>query len=320
MQETRFRAMGTDCHVLVASAFGPLEPDLLTLATMRVELLEKSWSRFLPLSELSQLNAHAGAGPMAVSDHLERLVLRMHEAWVLTEGLFDPTVLTSMTRLGYDADFAEVIARTGRSIADADVLPSPGMSGVRVDTDQHTVTLPAGVGIDPGAIGKGLAADIVADELIEAGATAALVNLGGDIAIRGELDAPWVIGVVDERLPAGDADRTREVMALPEGTDAAGIATSTTLKRRWAQGRRHHVIDPRTGMVAETDLVQVTVMTREAWWAEVLATAALLHSDPYAWLARQDVSALLIDPVRVTRIDTRLPRHGELTTQGATRG
>ena len=162
--ELSFRAMGTDCHVLAYA------PDLLddpsvvdeigSLARTRVELLEQSWSRFRPSSELSRLNDRAGTGPHEVSADLLLLVERMRAAWEATAGLFDPTVLTSMRALGYDADFATVVARAA-SLDDVRLAAAPGMSGVRIDLGAGTVDLPAGIGLDPGAIGKGLAADII---------------------------------------------------------------------------------------------------------------------------------------------------------------
>lgn len=288
--EAAFRAMGTDVHVLV---HGALAPTLVDLARERIDILESSWSRFRPTSELCFLNACAGRGPVPVSADLLLLVERMQEAWRMTEGRFDPTILTSLTRLGYDVDFATVAART--AVDDIDVLPAPGMAGLVIDAQASTVQLPAGIGIDPGAIGKGLAADLVADELRAAGADGVLVNLGGDIAIRGNADAAWCIGVEDERRAADDPSRMLMTLEFAPERDSIGIATSTTLTRRWAQGRRHHVIDPRTGHVADGDLVQATVTHDQAWQAEVLATAALLQDSASAqqWLDARDIAAVL---------------------------
>lgn len=295
MDQTRFRAMGTDCHVLVEAGDPVVESRLLIAAQQRVELLEQCWSRFRPDSELSTMNARAGRGPQPVSEDYLLLVTRMREAWELSGGLFDPTVLPSMTTLGYDADFATVAARTAIPATDIAVLPAPGMSGVVIDEKAMTVALPAGVGLDPGAIGKGLAADVIAEEFHLAGADGVLVNLGGDVSIAGQLDEPWAIGVDDERLPRDLDDRTLQVLEFPLGTARLGVATSTVLKRRWAQGR-HHVIDPRTGSMAHSDLVQVTVADSSAWQAEVIATTALLqHStDALAWLEASGTPALLL--------------------------
>lgn len=298
---TRFRAMGTDCEVHVTAA-GDAGQDLGALAIERIELLEQSWSRFRPDSELSRLNARAGMGAVPVSDDLLHLVRRMHEAWHDTDGLFDPTVLASMTALGYDTDFAAVQSRPATHWQAVVTAPAPGMSAVVVDLTDSTVALPAGIGIDPGAIGKGLAADIVSEELVSAGAHRVLVNLGGDIAVAGQADddTPWYIGVEDERVSTDSADRIERVLELTG--PRAGVATSTTMKRRWAQGRRHHVIDPRTGQVSTGDLAQVTVVAGSASEAEVLATAALLlpSSLAAAWLADRTADAVLMISDRTT--------------------
>jgi FAD:protein FMN transferase len=299
MEQRIFRAMGTDCHVLVSAP--DAECALVDLAQARVELLEQAWSRFRPTSELTRLNLRAGTGPVEVSGDLLALLTRMQQAWALTDGLFDPTVLSSMTSLGYDADFATVAARTIPA-ADVVVTPAPGMSRVVVDPAASTVQLPLGVGIDPGAIGKGLAADMIVEELRMAGATAVLVSLGGDISVGGRLDEPWLLAIEDH----GISDVPACLIDLPTGTDRAGIATSTTAKRRWASGRRHHVIDPRTGTMAQSDIVQTTVAAESAWRAEVLATTALL--------ADADAAELLPASVwcRIVRTDGSVDMLGSL--------
>ncbi len=307
--EARFRAMGTDCHVLVHSVAEAQE--LADLAIERVELLEQSWSRFRPTSELNRLNAAAGRGPQPVSADLLRLAQSMREAWDVTAGLFDPTVLASMRALGYDADFATVTARTATDLGDVLLAAAPGMSAVLIDEAAATIALPAGVGLDPGAIGKGLAADIVAEELMTAGAQGVLVNLGGDVSLAGERTdgEPWIIGIEDERQSADHPGRLMQALTLPAGR--AGIATSTTLKRRWAQGRRHHVLDPRTGTMSTSTLVQVTVVAPSACTAEWSATAALLQAPDAAasWLREHDRTAFLMTDDHVLRVEKE-PTHG----------
>ena len=302
--------MGTDCHVLVHAPAAAQE--LADLAVERVELLEQSWSRFRPASELSRLNASAGHGPQRVSADLLSLGQSMREAWLGTGGLFDPTVLTSMRALGYDADFATVTARSAAALDDVLLAAAPGMSAVAIDESCSTISLPAGVGLDPGAIGKGLAADIVAEELSGAGAHGVLVNLGGDISLAGEPAAgePWSIGIEDERRSADHPDRVMQTLVV--AGDRAGVATSTTLKRRWAQGRRHHVIDPRTGSMSDSDLLQVTVVAGSACTAEWSATAALLQPADVAlaWLEQQDRTAILLTDERVLRVTSKESTRG----------
>jgi thiamine biosynthesis lipoprotein len=132
--------------------------------------------------------------------------------------------------------------------------------------------LPPGVRFDPGGIGKGLAADMVAEWLVGAGALGALVNLGGDLRAAG--DPPdaggWAISLPDPVRPGRELAR----FALPHGA----VATSSRLRRRWctAAGPAHHLLDPATGRPATGGTVAVSVVADRAWRAEALATALFL--------------------------------------------
>lgn len=271
--ERAFRAMGTDCTIQIYGSDPRIE-DLVDLAQLRVDLLESLWSRFRLDSELNRLNDSAGSAPAGVSAETEGLIRAMCSGWESTEGAFDPTVLAAVRAGGYDRDFAEVLASDFVSAVGA---PAPGMADVRVGGG--AVWLPRGVGVDPGAIGKGLAADMVVDEMMEAGATGVLVDLGGDIAFAGYPgeESHWRISIADERSGAVSTETpVNRLYVVPAGVRNAGIATSTSLTRRWAQGR-HHVIDPNTGSSTSEELVQATVAGGRAWECEVWATAVLVR-------------------------------------------
>ena len=150
--------------------------------------------------------------------------------------------------------------------------------------------------LDSGGIAKGLFADWVAEAL--AGHAAVAVDCGGDIRITG---APRVVRVTS---PFNGSD----LLAF-EVADA-GVATSGTTKRSG------HLIDPFTGMPADTGIVQVTAVAPTALEAEVRAKAALLSADP-AWLAhggvvvRDDGSAEVLSLAAVggDAVDDRAARH-----------
>src|SRR3954470_5699716 len=91
--ELRFRAMGSDAHVIVVG--GPA--GLAEAAKQRVDDLERRWSRFLPDSEVSLLNARAGLATTVSTETVE-LVRRAVEAWRLSGGGFDPTLLGAIIR------------------------------------------------------------------------------------------------------------------------------------------------------------------------------------------------------------------------------
>lgn len=278
-------AMGTVCHLVVAG-----QPDLLDQATHRIHDLERRWSRFLPDSEISRLN-RADGDEVAVSPETFLLVSRSVEAWQLTGGMYDPTVLPSVVGCGYDRSFTDPAA----SAHDPDRPPSPptaapGAGNIALDTSLRTVRLPPTVQVDPGGIGKGLAADIVAEELSAAGARGACVNLGGDLRTIGR-------SPTGSHWPLGLGDPMRPDHVIPLEITGGAVATSTTRTRQWTKhGRRyHHLIDPRTGLPSTSDIHTATVVADRCWWAEVLAKTLLLADMPGAHdiVTRTQTSALL---------------------------
>jgi thiamine biosynthesis lipoprotein len=286
--ERRFRAMGSDVHLVIVGGLDHLLDD----AVRRIEQLEGLWSRFIDTSEVCELNRQAGHD-VEVSAETSMLVERAIEAWRLTGGGFDPTVLGAVVRAGYDVSFDAM----------PDDKPSSSSNLLTGCTDieiiGRTVRLPHGVGFDPGGIGKGLAADLVIGEALGGGAAGACVNLGGDLRVAGDSPkgGPWTIAIEHPGIA--------EPVALV-GLNAGAVATSTTLRRRWSidGSPRHHLIDPATGEPSESDLQLSTVITGEAWIAEVLAKAVLLRGSQRAFdiIDGTDVQALTVDADGVIRI------------------
>lgn len=260
--------MGSSAHVLVT---GPHPARLLELARLRLAELEARWSRFRPDSEISRLNANSGE-PLPVSADTLLLLRRAVLGWRRTGHRFDPTVHAAMVANGYDRDFALVAGRRTGTNGGPAAMPAPGCAGIDIDVRGARVRLPAGVRIDPGGIGKGLAADLVALGLRRAGACGVLVNVGGDLRTAGTPadGESWPVSVSDPFTP----DRELFRVAVSGGA----VASSGTLERRWhsAGAVRHHIVDPRSGSPANTPLVGVTVFAGSSWWAEVLTKSILV--------------------------------------------
>ncbi len=257
--------MGSEADALCIG--GPDNWDLIL--TSRLTDLEQRWSRFLPNSELCQLNMASGS-PVVVSGDTILLVETMVRAWHMTGGLFNPTVLPRLVWTGYEASKHD----------DTQVSPLPeidlgwglDLDQVIIDRPNQSITLPLGMTIDPGAIGKGLAADIATSELCALGAPGALVSIGGDIATSGRApaEAGWSVSIEDP------FDKTSSLHHL--AVQSGGIATSSTRSRTWHSGGldRHHLIDPHTGMHSTTETACVTVFAPSGWEAEAHATALII--------------------------------------------
>jgi thiamine biosynthesis lipoprotein len=267
----RFRALGSECLVRVVVPDDDLSgPGLLNGAVALLDDIEARWSRFRPDSELNAINANAGA-PVFTSPDTATVVAMAVEAWRVTGGLFDPTVLDALVASGYDRTFDDIGADGGASPnLPVDV---PGPAGIEVDERIGLVVLPAGCRIDLGGIGKGRSADLVMEQLLAAGAVGACVDLGGDVRVGGLTVGggdDWVIAVDDPFEPGRDL----ALLRLAGGA----VTTSSSAKRRWStdSGAAHHLIDPRTGRPAESGLAAVTVVAGAAAWGEVHAKAALI--------------------------------------------
>ena len=282
--------MSCDATVAVTGTVGPASADeLADRAVARLHQLEGRWSRFRSTSELSTLNAAGGAPAVVSSDTLE-LVMRLVQAWHLTDGDFDPTLLGALVELGYAASRDDATLRTS-------LAPSTGLrgrpEGVLIDTDAHVVQLPAGTVLDPGGLGKGLAADIVTGELLAQGATGALVEIGGDLRVRGEAPGcdAWIIAV--DTAIAGDPC----VVRLVDGA----VATSTTRLRTWdSDGEaRHHLIDPTTLHPSRSATVSCTVVAGSGAWAEAFTKVAFAR-DPADALAAYESRGLAASVTALT--------------------
>jgi thiamine biosynthesis lipoprotein len=241
MERRTFHAMGTEIELLGAGGF--------EAAQVLFDELEALMTRFRPDSELSRLNRD---GAIDASPDLVRVVELALEARERTEGRFDPTVHDAVVAAGYDRTFA--------TLTDGPLgAPVPAGGSVRVDAGR--ISLGPGVHLDLGGIAKGYAAERAAEVMAVAGPC--LVNAGGDIAVRG---GAWPIGVEDVTIE------------LSHG----GLATSGRDRRRWRRGGReqHHLIDPRTGAPAQTELLRVTVVAHDAVEAEVQAKSVFLGGPP----------------------------------------
>ncbi len=278
--------MGTTADVTVVG--GPRA--LLDVARGRLTDLEHRWSRFIPTSEVSRLNRADGL-PTRVSSETRLLVQRALEGHEVTGGRFDPTLLGAVLRAGYVESF-DRIGRRPRRVASSLVT---GARRIEVDEAAGTVRIPVGVGFDPGGIGKGLAADLVAEELFELGAGGACVNVGGDA--RGPRRAARRRGLAGVgREPVG---ARRAARAAPpagrRGGDELPVAPSLGARGRRAAAppRRSRDRDQLALAGARRD----RVVASEGWKAEVLSKAAFLDAGRGLELIDQlGAAALVIVP------------------------
>ena len=261
-----FDGIGTQWEVVTTS---PLGPRLRQRLLDRVELFDRTWSRFRDDSLVTRLAHEGGAATFPEEARpLFELYDRLHEA---TDGAVDPLVGRDLELLGYDAGYSLVPA--SRELSEQHRARGRRTWAVDVRRDDRTLSLAEPTVIDVGAAGKGLLVDLLTDLLLEEGAEVTILDGGGDLRVTGR--GPIRVGLEHPWAP----DRAIGVVTL-SGGDA--LCASSTTHRAWGPGL-HHLLDGRTGRPAQ-GVIGTWVVAADAMTADGIATA--LFSTPADHLAR----------------------------------
>jgi FAD:protein FMN transferase len=246
--QRRFTAMGTSCALFAVA----VDSGRLAEGESWVRHTAARLTRFTPHSELARLNGAAGRW-VDVGPDLEELLRESLRAFELSAGLVNVAVLPSMLAIGYTRPMTE--GPTEARLAGASPLPPlPHVLSLR----RGRARLESGCGIDLGGVAKGWMADRLRERL----GPNVLANLGGDLSAGGA-------GPDGDGWPVGIAGAGVTVTLRDQGA-----ATSSVLRRRW--NGLHHLIDPRTGLPAQSGLDVVSVIASDGFGAEVIAKTALL--------------------------------------------
>ena len=251
---------------------------------------EQVLSRFRIDSELTLLNRTGGL-LVPVSETLWQIFQSALSAEKYTDGLVTPTIAAAVIGSGYDRDFS-LLAGQVLSPFESEPPIVRSLDSVTWDEATRSICLPGGVQLDFGGIAKGWAAEQTVARLKHLGS--ALMNCGGDIFMSGPLlnGNPWEIGV---HRPF---DRSSGYIGMMFFEHGCGVATSATDRRRWMQGdsMRHHIIDPQSGLPAESDVVSVTIVAPNAVEAETAAKSVLIRGsvEGLAWLESKNLAGLII--------------------------
>lgn len=270
-----WRALGVRCRVASSSA-------LDTVAVERVvESYEQQFSRFRPDSDLMMLNRRREA---RVSAALHQVLLVAREIAEWSQGLVVPSLAQLMNDIGYDRSFDEIAP-----VQSADISASvvPDWRGIQVQG--RKVTLPAHVQVDVSGVAKGWIAQQLVAQLVPTNPIV-LVQLGGDVVVAAPMTDPWCIAIDHPFASAPVAH-----IALAEGA----VMTSSVYQRRWQRANRpvHHIIDPRSGIPAQSDVATATVIAADAAYAEAGAKVAVILGIRVglAWLSARGLPALIVD-------------------------
>lgn len=266
--EVSFYALGSRCELTFRAASGEAGARFIKEAADWLDAFELKYSRFIPSSLTSQINRLAGLDWVNIDPATEQLLDMCGYCFWLSGGAFDATALPLELLWDWKAQHDELpdeesIERARRLVSWPDVQRGCGK-----------VFLPKkGMMLDFGGIGKEAAADCVAALAERCGIRDILVNLGGDIVVRGrdpEGDE-WHVGLEDPSFP----ERCYCTLRLGDGL---ALATSGDYRRffKFEDKLYGHIVDCRTGRPVSHGTRAVSVVARSCAMAGALATTGMI--------------------------------------------
>jgi thiamine biosynthesis lipoprotein len=261
--ETQIFAMDT---VMILTAYGEHAEAGLDAASAVLFDLDRRLDPEEAGSEVYAVN-HADGEPVKVTEPVYRMLETAAAIWSDSGGALDPTIYPLVKAWGFiDGNYRVPSEEELQAL-----LSHVDMGAVRLEGD--TVRLPAGMELSFGALAKGYAAQAAAEAMRDAGVSAAVLSLGGNVQTLGTKPdgKPWSVAVQDP-FDTGDY---AGLLQLGGGTAAV---TSGGYQRFFEQDgvTYHHILDPATGMPSHSGLVSATVVCDDGTKADALSTAAFI--------------------------------------------
>lgn len=238
-------------------------------AYREIQRLEKLFSSYLPLSDVSRISANAGKGPVVVSPEVAAVTATAIRMAGLTSGAFDPTI----GALGGVWSFSGEAKTVPEKSAVERLRALVDYRAVIVDTEASTVELERpGMAFNLGGIAKGYIVGRAVEVLKARGVERAIIKAGGDMFAfnaTGAEASPFIIGIQDPR----DPNRLLGEVHFFEGA----VATSGDYERFFIKDgvRYHHILDPATGYPAKRSR-SVTIAAEDPTLADALSTSVFV--------------------------------------------
>lgn len=250
--------------VMMLKVYGDQED--LDAISGRINGIEHDLSVTRENSQVWQVN-HADGAPVSVGQDFLNLMELARDLGDKTGGALDVTMYPVVRAWGFTTN--EYTIPDDETISS--LLDKVDYTAITVKDD--TVTLPAGMEMDLGAIAKGYAGQMAAELLRERGVTSALLNMGGNVQTVGSKPdgSPWCIGIQDPRQPTGGG------LGYLFISDMA-LVTSGGYERYFEEDgvRYWHIMDPATGAPARSGLVSVTIIAHDGGLCDGLSTALFI--------------------------------------------
>lgn len=238
--------------------------------TAQLAEIEASLSLYRPGSLLNQFNQSARG--VVADQHLRVVVREALHVYQATGGRFDATVEPLVQAWGFGP---RPVAAPPSAAAIQAILPHIGSDKIHLRGDSLVKDLPA-MHLDLNGIAQGYTVDVLATLLERRHIQDYLVELGGEIRVRGH---KWPggelmrIGIEQPDTSAFAPAAMQQVICLPAG----GVTTSGNYRkyRQWGGVRSSHLIDPKTGYAFQNELISMTVVAADALTADAYDNALM---------------------------------------------
>lgn len=235
----------------------------------RLDEFDASLSMYNPNSIISRINSNQEVETNSYFDRMYETAMYVSE---VSQGGFDITVAPLVNAWGFGFKHKENVTQT---MIDS-LMQFIGYQSIRLE-DHHVIKSDPRTMLDASALAKGYACDVVAELLAESGSKNYLVDIGGEVVVKGtnRRYKPWTIGItkpIDD--PTGEKQELQDII---ETTDLC-MATSGNYRNYYFEDgvRRSHTIDPRTGYPVHHKLLSATIIAPTCMKADALATACMV--------------------------------------------
>lgn len=228
-------------------------------------VINSSLSTYIPNSDISKLNRNED---VEVDEHFQNVFLTSKEIYKTTNGKFDPTIGDVVNAWSFGADKNKFL--TDKITIDS-LMQYVGFDNVKLEGNKIVKSPKAYLEFN--AIAKGYGVDVIAQFLEYKKISNYLIEIGGEIRVKGkniEKNKPWRVGLDEPRF-----DGNQSVFKAISLKDEA-MATSGTYRKFKVDedGNKYaHIIDTKTGYPTKTNILSVSVIANECMVADAYATA-----------------------------------------------
>lgn len=229
------------------------------------DVINTSMSTYIPDSDISKVNKNE---QVTVDVHFKKVFLKSKEIFDTTQGVFDPTIGDVVNAWSFGADKNKFLTDNATI---NNLMQHVGFDKVMLINNK--VTKPQKTYLEFNAIAKGYGVDVIAEFLESKNVSNYLVEIGGEVRVKGEnkeKEKPWRVGLDEPRFDGGQS--VYKAISLKD----EAMATSGTYRKFKVDENGNkfaHIINTKTGYPTKTNILSVSVIAKDCMTADGYATA-----------------------------------------------